>query len=252
MKTIIALLFLAGCAKPAGGPLSQTFDNTKLAAVALDQKQAVTLAQQAHDVALLQHKLASSAYRESEIEEDLAEHQAERAVVVSFLVASRQPDAKPAPATNESSAQARKVAGAKLAFMEARRAWLRKASDGALYEVYATQARLELERAKVAQANRLVGADFNVDAYQKQADTRGSSARSAADATESERKQAEAKLAGWAELEGAYLKTSGLAGPLESSRYAPEVKPREPTPPPVVEPPAPPPADAPPAPPPAT
>jgi hypothetical protein len=116
--------------------------------------------------------------------------------------------------------------------MEARRAWLRKASEGSLFEIYATQARLELERAKVAQANRLVGADFNVDSFQKQAEARGASAKSAADATEAARKEAEAKLGVWAELERSYLAASGLAGPLENARYANEWKPKAAPPPP--------------------
>src|SRR5688500_7220745 len=123
-KLLLFMLVVAGCAKPAGGPLSQTFDNTRIASVPLDQKQAVTQAQQQLDLALLNHKTASVKAREAEIEEDLAEHQADRTIVVSLVVASRQPDAKLAPASAETAALARKTADAKVAFMEARRSWL--------------------------------------------------------------------------------------------------------------------------------
>lgn len=225
MRMLVLILVVVGCAKPAGGPLAHTFDNTKIATVPLDQKQAVTLAQQQHELAVLNHKNATGRYRESEIEQDLAEHQADRTIVVSLVVASKQSGAKLAPASAETASLARKTADAKVAFMDARASWLGKASEVSLFAVYATQARLELERAKVAHANRLVAPDFNVDAFQKQADAREQAAKVVAEATENERKNAEAKLAAWAELEGAYLTANGVKGPLESGRYAAEWKP---------------------------
>src|SRR4051812_33859773 len=103
------LIFLVACAKPAGGPLKYTFDNTKLAAVPLESKTTVTDAQQKHELAQLQMAKVETEYRDSEVEQELAEYQAERAMLVSQLVASKQVE-KPAPATAETTALARKAA----------------------------------------------------------------------------------------------------------------------------------------------
>jgi len=53
--------------RPAGGPLAHTFDNTRIASVALESKQDVTQAQQQHDLALMHHDKADEAYRDSEV-----------------------------------------------------------------------------------------------------------------------------------------------------------------------------------------
>jgi hypothetical protein len=216
VKLAIALLCVAACAKPAGGPLQYTFDATKLASVSLDSKQPVTQAQQAHELAQLQHAKAEEAFRDSEVEVELAEYQAQNAIVVSALAI--QP--KPAASTPDTAALARRSADAKTAFVEARRAWLDKLSSSSLYAVYAAQAKLELERAKVAQANNLVAAGFDLATYEHQADDRARAAQTAAAETEQLHTAAEAKLAAWSEAEHAFIKASGLDGMGESDRVA--------------------------------
>lgn len=208
-------LLVAACAKPAGGPLKHTFDNTRIAAVPLEAKQPVTEAQQHYDLAQLDRKNAGTEYRDAEIEEDLAEYQAEQGVVVSQVVASRHADAKSVP---EAAALTRKVADAKAAFMHARQGWFHALSSWSLYQVYAAQAKLELERARVAQANNAApGLDLTV--FETQASERERAAQSAKDAAEAERKTTEAKLAAWSESEKALLATIGIQGPVESARY---------------------------------
>jgi hypothetical protein len=207
-------LLVAACAKPAGGPLKHTFDNTRIAAVPLEAKQSVTEAQQRHDLAQLDRKNASTEHGDAEIEEDLAEYQAAHTIVVSQVVASRHSEARPVP----DAALSRRVADAKVAFMRARRAWMRELSSWALYEVYATQAKLELERAKIAQANN-AAPGIDLAAFENQAASRERAAQSAKDATETERKNAEAKLAAWSESEKELMRTAGIQGPVESARY---------------------------------
>ena len=235
---LLSISLVVACAKPAGGPLAHTFDNTRIAAVPLDQKQPVVQAQQQHDLALLHQSTVTATYRDSEIEQDLAEHQSDRAVVVSQLVASRQPDARPSAPSTESATLARRTAEAKVDFMRARRGWLAKAAEASLFAVYAAQAKLELERARVAQANRVTAADFNLEAYQRQLESREQAAKLAGEASDSERKSAETKLAAWGELERAYLEASSVSGPLESSRFAMEWMVKTPPATPAVEPPA--------------
>lgn len=213
----LAVMALAACTKPAGGPLSHTIDNTRIAAVALDAKKPVTEAQQAHDLAQLQHARAEEEYRDSEIEQEIAEYQAEHAVLVSQLVASKMMPNAPAISA-EAAALARKTAAAKYAFMEARRSWLGALASSTFYGVYAAQAKLELEKAKVAQANNAVPAGFDIAAYEKQADARAKAASEASVTTDKERASAEAKLGTWAELERGFMKAAGLEGPAESDR----------------------------------
>ena len=222
MRIWLWLPFLiAACAKPAGGPLKYTFDNARIASVPLEAKQPITEAQQRHDLARLDRANASTEYRDAEIEEDLAEHQAADAVVVSQVVASRRAEAKHGP---ETAALARKAADAKVAFMHARRTWLRELDSWSLHEVYATQAKLELERARIAQANNLAGAGFDLTAFETQASAREKAAQTMKEAVEVERKNVEAKLAMWAESEKELLRATGLEGPIESARYAAEWK----------------------------
>lgn len=219
---IVVVTWLAACAKPAGGPLAHTFDNTRIAAVALDSKQAVTQAQQQYDLALLQHGKADEAYRDAEVEQDVAEYQAQRAVLVSQLVATRVND-KVQP-TTDTAALARKTAEAKVEFMRARREWLRTLDNSTFYAVYAAQAKLELERARVAQANNLAPAGFDLTSFEQQLEQRTGAALSAAAETQKEQQTAEAKLGAWNELERGFMQASGMKVPSESDRAVIEWK----------------------------
>lgn len=223
MKTIlIAVLATAACAKSAGGPLAHTFDNSKIAGVPLEQKQTVTEAQQQYDVAQLRRTTVDTEYKHSEIEQDLAEYQADHAIVASQIVA--RDFAKGAAPTNESAAIARKTADAKVSYMQSRRGWLERASEAAQYAVYASQARLELERARVAQTNNLTAPGFDLQVFQRQFEDRDTASKRAADAAEADRKTAEQKLAAWAELEKQALAAGSLKGPIEADHFAPELK----------------------------
>jgi hypothetical protein len=229
MKTKALLIALApifamgACAKPAGGPLGHTFDNAKIASVPLEQKQAVVQAQQQYDLAQATHTDAEARYRDSEIEEDLANYQAEHSLVVSHIAANHVAASTPV-ATADSAALARKTADAKVAFMRSRHDWLGKLSDSSLYTAYAAQAKLELERARTAQSNNLAAAGFDLGPYQRQFDERDAAAKTAVAATDTERKTADAKLSEWTEMERSFMKAGNLTGPLESERFAAEWK----------------------------
>jgi len=221
MKPFLLILLVA-CAKPAGGPLSHTFDNTSIAQVALESKQAVAQAQQQHDLALLQHARAEDAYRNSEVEQEVAEYQAEQTMLVSQLVGSRR--SEKAEVNADTAALARKTCAAKVEFTRARRDWLARLSSSTFYAVYATQARLELERARVAQTNNLAPAGFDLAAFQQQLDQRERAAHDAAADTERERQTAGARLTAWNELERGFMQASGMKGPSESDRAVIEWK----------------------------
>ena len=217
MKAWLLLISLAACAKPAGGPLSHTFDNAKIASVPLESKQTVADAQQQHDVAQLRRTTAQSEYRDSEVEQDLAEFQADHSLVVSQIVARDL--AKTATPTTESAALARRTAEAKVGFMRARRDWLEKLADSSLFAVYAAQGKLELERARIAQANNLTPPGFDLQPYQRQFEDRDAAAKRAAEVMEAQRKTKDGKLAAWIELEKSAMLAAGVTGPVESPRY---------------------------------
>jgi len=220
MKRWILCVLFVGCTKPAGGPLKYTFDATKLASVSLDAKQPVAQAQQAHEQAQAQQTKADEDYRDSEIELELAQYQAQNAIVVSALAIA----VKPAVTAADTAALARRSADAKVAFVDARRAWLDKLTSSSLYAVYAAQAKLELERAKLAQTNNLVAAGFDLGVYEHQLDERSRAATAAVAETDQLRAAAEAKLAAWNEAERAFIKASGLDGTPESDRAAADWK----------------------------
>jgi hypothetical protein len=218
VKTIFfAILFTAAsCAKPAGGPLAYTFDNTKIAQVDLAAKDSVTQAQQASDLAQLEHTRARDLYNDSEVEQEVAEYQAEHAVLVSQLVAAKLNQGGSQSA--ETAALARKSAEAKVDFARARRSWLGKLEASSFYVVYATQAKLELERAKVAQSHNLAPAGFDIGVYERQAEARDRAAKDARASTDQERGATEAKLTSWSTAEHAFMQASNLTGPAESDR----------------------------------
>lgn len=218
----VAVVAAAACAKPAGGPLDRTFDNTRLASVALDAKQPVIQAQQQEDLAQQRHDQAEDDLSAAEIEEDVAEYQAQHAVLVVQLVGARMSD-KGKPGA-ETAALARRTAGAKVEFLRARHDWLRALASSTLYEVYAAQAKLELERARLAQSNGLTPAGFDLGTYQAQADQRERAAHTASDDTERQYRIAGTKLTAWNELEKSFIQTSGLKAPSESQRAVIEWK----------------------------
>jgi hypothetical protein len=224
MKALL-LISLVACAKPAGGPLARTFDNTRIASVALESKQDVTQAQQQHDLALMHHDKADEAYRDSEVEQEVAEYQAEHSVLVSQLVGRMHDKAQTGPDT---AALARRTSSAKVEFMRARREWLAALSNSTLYEVYATQAKLELERARVAQTNNLAPAGFDLASFEQQLAQRDAAVRAAAAETERQRQAAGLKLAAWNALERQFMQTSGMTSPSESDRAVLEWKQTDP------------------------
>jgi hypothetical protein len=209
-------LWLVACAKPAGGPLTNTFDNTRIASVALDQKQAVLQAQQQYDIAQQQHAKAEDDYGNSEVEQEIAEYQAEHSVLVVQLVSTRLND-RPKQGT-ETAALARRTADAKVEFTRARREWLRQLASSTLYGVYAAQAKLELERARLAQASGVTPAGFDLAGFEGQLAARDRAAKAASDDTDRARQTAGAKLTAWNELEKSFIQTSGMKGPSESER----------------------------------
>jgi cell wall-associated NlpC family hydrolase len=227
LQAVSLIALLAGCTKPAGGPLAQTFDSTRLAAIALDQKQAVAQAQQDHELALARHAKADDDYQSSEIEQEIAEYQAQRSVLVVQLVGTKLND-RPQPGT-ETASLARKTADAKVEFTRARRAWLHALSTSTLYDVYAAQAKLELERAKLAQTSGVTPAGFDLTGFVQQAEQRQRAARTADDETEKQREIAGAKLTAWNELERSFIQTSGMKAPSESERAVLEWKQTAPT-----------------------
>jgi hypothetical protein len=211
----LLLISLVACAKPAGGPLANTFDNTRIASVALESKQDATQAQQQHDLAVMHHDKADEAYRDSEVEQEVAEYQAEHSVLVSQLVGRMHDKAQASPDT---AALARRTADAKVEFLRARREWLGALASSTLYEVYAAQAKLELERARVAQTNNLTPAGFDLAGFERQLAQRDAAARAATAETERQRLAAGSKLTAWNALEHQFMQTSGMTSPSESDR----------------------------------
>src|SRR6185369_4739246 len=92
------------------------------------------------------------------------------------------------------------------------------------YAVYATQAKLELERARVAQTNNLAPAGFDLTSFEQQLEQRRGAALTAAGETQKEQQAAEAKLGAWNELERGFMQASGMKVPSESDRAVIEWK----------------------------
>lgn len=180
----VVALSLLGLAASCGGPqdpppapLSRRFEDSFLARVPLDQRNAELAAKQEYDRAVLERDKAKADYDESRVALDVAKNERDAARLDEKSAESRAKAAKDSAdmtRINESDKEvkaakaAREAADKRYDYMVAYRNWLKRLMRWTEHNMYWKEAQYELAQAKVAQQNNIQPQGFDPDAYAKQ------------------------------------------------------------------------------------
>ena len=186
MFRLVSILALAavGCgASPQRGPqpLKYHFKEQHIAVVAVDQKKEMQEAKADHERAVQEKVKAEADYADSKGKLDAARSEAARARQQKESAASKKSAAKKSDDFEQINLALRdervaevtvRAAEQKVAMLEARRAWLKTYLRFTAENVYSTEARYELAKARVARANNIAPPDFAFQAFVDQHEQR--------------------------------------------------------------------------------
>jgi hypothetical protein len=176
----LALVALAACgggAESRPTPLKVMLDEVHIARVAPDQRPQVTTAQNDFQLARSENLTAQENAKSAETEVQLAKGEVDQALIEERQAKLKQRDAdasadltrKNLAASETRAAQlGRRAADLKLAYMKARRAYQQRWLMYTEYNIYAKEAKFELEKAKVARANNIQPQGFAFDKFESQ------------------------------------------------------------------------------------
>jgi hypothetical protein len=189
MRRLVSILALAvGCGgSPAPGPqpLKYHFKEQHIATIAVDQKKEMLEAKTEHDRAVQEKRNAAADYASSRTALDAARDQAQKARRQKDAATSRKSAARRSDDFERINLALRdervaevtlRAAEQKVEMLKARRAWQKTLLRFTEENVYATEARYELAKAKVARANNIAPSDFAFQAYVDQHEQRRRSA----------------------------------------------------------------------------
>jgi hypothetical protein len=223
-RTLIALLLAAiasGCGggEVAPGPLRFTLEDKHLAAIPVAEKQPVVAAKQEYDVAQMNCDKNVSDLDESKLEITKAKNEVEQRILDEKSArAERQKAQSGADQTRRNNAErdartaelGRRAADGKLAYMKAKKKYGDAMVRFCQRDIYAKQSKLELEKARIANAKDIRPTGFDFAAFDKQYNQRTQEAQKARAKAEQESKKAEEKRVAWDKLEQEYMGARGV------------------------------------------
>jgi hypothetical protein len=160
-------------------------DDAMIASVSVDAKQSVVQSKSEYDVAVMERAKAQSDLTEIDTQLSVARNDAKQADIgVESAQTEKDAAAKSANVARQSDADAKfhtaqmakKAADAKVDWLQAKKDGLDKQAFYQEWNVSAREARYNLEKAKVAQANGIRPAGFELGAYETQASARSDGA----------------------------------------------------------------------------
>lgn len=202
-----ALLWGAcGGGESAPGPLRHTLDDMHLASVPLSEKQTVIQAKQEYDVALMEKAKAEADYQDLQTKLEIAHNEAEQAEIAErSAITEKEAADRSADLNRKNDAErnlraaqlGRRAADAKLTFLKAQRQWLKKLIRWGQHNAYAKQAKLELEKARIAQARNIRPAGFELGNFERQYKERSEAAQRAKHEADKDRERVTALQKEW-------------------------------------------------------
>ncbi len=186
MLTLVWTAVACGGGESRPGPLAHHFDDMYIAQIPLSEKQAVLSAQNEYAAARMGRQTSEAEYNESATELEVAKNERAQAELDKKSEESRRKAAEESGDMNRINAVGLKVRSAalavqaadkKVAYVEARRSFLRKKLLQAEDEMYAAEAQYELAKARVAQSNDIRPREFVFASYQSQAQERSRQAQ---------------------------------------------------------------------------
>lgn len=183
---LLVLLPACGGGESRPGPLQYTLDDMYIAKVPLEEKQGVLQAQNDFAAAKMERATAEAEYSEAATELQVAKNELGQAELDEESAKSRKQAAEESGDMNRVNAAAQELRAAKLAreaaakkveYMKAQQTYLKKRLLQAEDEGYAKEARYELTKARLAQANNIRPKGFEMPNFQRQSEERSKHAQ---------------------------------------------------------------------------
>ena len=222
LLTIVCLLGLYACGSSDSppGPLAQHFDEMYIAAIPLDQKQAVVQTQQTWNVARMENANADAQIKES----DSQLHQAHNDQKATRLAMdSAASNTKRAQASNdmnrineatksESAAKdVGKAADLRVKYLETYHSYLKHFLRYTQENMYYREAEFEAAKAQLAKTNNIAPKGVTYDSFPKQQESRKSRTDSAKSKAESAKASVSAQRDNWLHVQEQADKENGHA-----------------------------------------
>lgn len=232
MKSLFALVVAlsatsAACGGGASGPgpLRHTLDNQYIVAVSPSEQGAVITAEQEVVVASKERDKAEYDLKGVDLDVKIASWEHDRAKITMRIAEARRQLAATSGITaqNDADVQVRAAslglqsAEAKRDFVKAKRDWLKKWARYTVYNSYAAESKLHLEKARLAKAKNNYPKGFDLAKYEEQQRDRASKAKDAKDRAEGDFRRAQELQRTWAQREQQHRAASGAAGPSEAA-----------------------------------
>jgi hypothetical protein len=207
---LLGLLTGLGPSAGCGGGMRYTIDDAVLEPIPTEQRQAVLQARQELEHAEGEERAARSELEEVDRDQDLAAEENQQAELEVEKAVAQQEGAHASRNDTEASAAAHSKAladlgldasQAKLNWLAAKRNWTRQVLVAAKAHVGAAAARVELEKARLAQQRGVrPTSSFNPADYESQWEGKSSTWRSEKSAADSEARTVQRRALRWQEL----------------------------------------------------
>jgi hypothetical protein len=191
-------------------PLRYHFDDMYIAAVPIEEKQAIFQAQQEYAIARAEAAKAESDYNESGVQLDVARNERKQALLEEQSAQRRKKAADDSGDMNRVNAATRELRGAELArkaadekvdYVRRHREYLKKNIRFTKEQMYAKEAAFELAEARLAQQRNIRPKDFNLKAFDEQAKDRARRAQRVRAEVDRERQKSEEARKRWQGLQ---------------------------------------------------
>lgn len=226
---LTGILLCVGCGGGglgAGGALRHTLPEKHLVTVPLEDQQIFLPAKQEVDRAVQERDQLEARRQAARTRLDVARNDEREAKIGLSSARSMKKAASGGVDRNQQNDAARQErvadlrlrnAKAKKAFYEAKQRWIDRAATWARANVYAREARYELEKAKVASARNIRPSGFKLAEFDAQATERVLRATDLRKGVDDARRKAEERRAEWITKESEYQKTLGKTGAPEAT-----------------------------------
>jgi colicin import membrane protein len=219
---VVGAILLPACGgKPKGPtPLRHHFDETNVALVPMDEKEGMLRAQNDYHKAKALHQKAQADLREARTDLNVAKNEQKQALLAEGSAQSRKKAAEDSNDMNRVNAAmreqrsaevGRRAADRKIDFQEAKIRYLQKHELFALEDLYASEARYELAKARLAKSKNISPKGFDFEAFKNQADERSQRSQRAKLIADQERQKADETRKQWVAAEQEARQARGVS-----------------------------------------
>jgi hypothetical protein len=216
----IALAACGGSEDKPPGPLGKHFDEMYIAAIPLDQKQAVVQTQQDWNVARMENANADSQVKESDsqLHQAVNDQKASRLAIDSAVSNKKSADASAdmnrinqAVKDLNTAQDLGKAADSRVAYLKVYNAYLRRYMRYTQENMYWREAQFESAKATLAKGNNIAPKGVTYDSFPKQQDERQKRTQGAKEKSEAEKQKVVSARENWLKIQEQADKENGHA-----------------------------------------